>query len=148
MDMNNVDMNKTYYMRKEDRKPRWHVIDAEGEVLGRLATKITNILRGKHTPLYTPHTDTGDYVVVINAEKIVLTGDKWDQMVYVSYSGWIGGKKEKTPREAIKKDHAFVITHAVKGMFPKQSALARQMVKKLKIYNGTEHPHIAQVNTK
>lgn len=135
-------------MRKEDRAPRWQVIDAEGEVIGRLATRIANILRGKHTPLYTPHTDAGDYVVVINADKAVFTGDKMDDKIYASYSGWIGGLKERSPREMAKKDPAFIIEHAVQGMFPKKSALSRQMMKKLRVYAGSDHPHLAQLNTK
>lgn len=139
-----VDFNRTYYVRKEDRDPKWHLVDAEGKVLGRLATEIANILRGKTKAEYTPHTDAGDYVVVVNAEKIKLTGDKMTDKVYLSYSGWIGGQKETTPAQLMEKRPERIIEMAVKGMLPK-NRLARQQIKKLKVYAGSEHPHKAQV---
>jgi len=139
-----MNMNKAFYVRKEDRNPQWHVVDAAGQTLGRLSTGIADKLRGKDKPSYTPHTDTGDYVVVINAEKIVLSGDKLEQKTYVRYSGWIGGRKETTVRDMLKKHPTYIVEHAVKGMLPKNK-LARQQIKKLKVYVGSEHPHKAQI---
>lgn len=141
-----MDMNKTFYVKKEARAPQWIVIDAEGEVLGRLATKIAHMLRGKDKAYYTPHTDAGDYVVVINAEKIVLTGNKMQDKVYEHYTGWIGNRKEVTAEQKMAKHPTFILEHAVKGMLPK-NRLSRQIIKKLKIYAGAEHPHFAQVAT-
>lgn len=138
-----MDMNRTFYLRKEDVTPKWHIIDAEGKVLGRMATQIADVLRGKDKAHFSPHTDTGDYVVVINAEKIKLTGDKWEGKIYDSYSGWIGGYKTRTAKEMMERNPRFLIEHAVKGMLPKNK-LNRQVIKKLKVYAGTEHPHIAQ----
>lgn len=139
-----MDMNKTFFLRKEDRKPAWRVIDAQGQILGRLATTITEILRGKDKAEFTPHTDTGDYVVVINAEKIVLTGKKWEQKMYDSYSGWMGGLSSTSAQDMIKKHPERLIEHAVKGMLPKNN-LSREIHKKLKVYVGAVHPHTAQV---
>jgi len=139
-----MDMNKTFMMRKEDRDPKWHVIDASDRVLGRLSTEVADLLRGRTKPEYTPHTDNGDYVVILNAEKIKLTGAKWRDKIYRFYSGWRGGLKERSAREMFKKDHAFLITHSVKGMLPKNK-LSSQMIKRLKVYPGDEHPHAAQV---
>lgn len=139
-----MNINRAFYLRKEDREPRWILIDATDKVLGRLATDIADRLRGKDKPGYTPHTDTGDYVVVINAEKVKLTGDKVEQKVYVSYSGWIGGKKEILAKDMLKKHPTYILEHAVKGMLPKNK-LARQQIKKLKLYVGSEHPHKAQI---
>jgi len=140
-----VDMNSAFYLRKEDRSPKWRVIDAKGQILGRLATHITNVLRGKDKPLFTPHTDCGDYVVVINAEKIVLTGDKWDAKEYITNSGWMGGKKVTTAKEKLKKDPTSIIELAVKRMLPK-NRLSRDILDKLKVYVGEQHPHQAQVS--
>jgi len=142
-----IDFNKTYFLKKEEKNPTWRVIDAEGKILGRLATEITNILRGKDVATFTPHTDSGDYVVVINAEKIKLSADKMNTKIYTSYSGWIGGLKELTAKQVMEKDPARLIEFAVKGMLPK-NRLSRQIIKKLKVYAGSEHPHIAQVSTK
>ncbi len=139
------DMNKAFFLRKEDRDPKWHLIDAQGEVLGRLATKIADTLRGKDKAIFTPHTDCGDYVVVINAEKIKLTGDKWEGKEYVRYSGWMGGKKVTTAREMLKKHPEKIIQKAVKGMLPKNK-LSEEIIKKLKIYTGSEHPHQGQLS--
>jgi len=143
----NINMNRAFYLRKEDRRPKWILVDAADKVLGRLATDIADTLRGKKKPGYTPHTDAGDYVVVINAEKIKLTGDKLEQKKYVRYSGWFGGRKETSAEHMLEKHPTFIVEHAVKGMMPK-TRLARQQVKKLKVYAGTEHPHKAQVIAK
>jgi large subunit ribosomal protein L13 len=141
-----MDFNKTFFLKKEERKPAWRVIDAQDKVLGRLATEITNILRGKDVPTFTPHTDSGDYVVVINAEKIKLTADKMNTKIYQRYSGWIGGLKELTAQQLMEKDPEHLIKLAVKGMLPK-NRLSSQIIKKLKVYGGPEHPHKAQVAT-
>lgn len=140
------DMNSAFFMKKEARKPQWILIDAEGQVLGRLATHIAEVLRGKNKPEYTPHTDAGDYVVVINAEKVVLTGNKWENKEYQRYSGWVGGLKTATAGEIRKKHPERIIEHAVSGMLPKNK-LNREIAKKLKIYAGNEHPHKAQIGT-
>lgn len=141
-----MNMNRTFFLKKEDRDPQWILIDASGQVLGRLATQIAEILRGKNRPEYTPHTDSGDYVVVINADKIVLTGDKWEGKTYESYSGWIGGLKVRTASEMLEKHPTKIIEKAVEGMLPK-NRLSRQIVKKLKVYVGVDHPHHAQITT-
>ena len=122
---------------------KWYVVDAEGKTLGRLASEVANVLRGKNKPTYTPHSDTGDYVIVVNAEKIQVTGKKLDQKSYYHHSEYVGGMKEATLREMMQKKPEFVITHAVKGMLPKGS-LGRQMLKKLHVYAGPEHNHAAQ----
>lgn len=122
---------------------KWYVVDAEGKTLGRLASEVANVLRGKNKPTYTPHIDTGDYVIVVNAEKIQVTGKKLDQKIYYHHSEYVGGMKEATLREMMQKKPEFVITHAVKGMLPK-GPLGRQMFKKLHVYAGPEHNHAAQ----
>lgn len=122
---------------------KWYVVDAEGKTLGRLASEVANVLRGKNKPTYTPHIDTGDYVIVVNAEKIQVTGKKLDQKIYYHHSEYVGGMKEATLREMMQKKPEFVITHAVKGMLPK-GPLGRQMLKKLHVYAGLEHNHAAQ----
>ena len=122
---------------------KWYVVDAEGKTLGRLASEVANVLRGKKKPIYTPHIDTGDYVIVVNAEKVVTTGKKLDQKIYYHHSEYVGGMKEATLREMMQKKPEFVITHAVKGMLPK-GPLGRQMLKKLHVYAGPEHNHAAQ----
>ena len=124
-----------------DRK--WYVVDAEGKTLGRLASEVANVLRGKNKPTYTPHIDTGDYVIVVNAEKIQVTGKKLDQKKYYHHSEYVGGMKEATLKEMMQKKPEFVITHAVKGMLPK-GPLGRQMLTKLHVYAGPEHNHAAQ----
>ncbi len=138
-----MDMNRTFYLRKEDRAPKWRLVDAEGQVLGRLATKIADALRGKDRPYYTPHTDCGDYVVVVNADKIKLTGKKLKNKEYVRVSGWMGGKKVTTARDMLVKHPTYLVEYAVKRMLPKNK-LNRQIFKKLKIYAGQDHPHKAQ----
>ena len=139
-----MNMNKTFFLKTDERTKKWRLIDAQDKVLGRLATEIADILRGKDLPQFTNHTDGGDYVVVVNAEKVKLTGNKLKGMVYTSYSGWIGGKKEKTVEEVLAKDPTYVIHHAVKGMLPKNK-LSRQLERHLKVYAGPEHPHKAQI---
>ncbi len=137
-----ADMNKTYFLRKEDREPRWFVIDAAGQVLGRLATHVANMLRGKDKPNYTPHTDGGDYVVVINVNKIVLTGNKWNAKMYQRYTGYIAGLREISAKDLLKKRPTDLIKIAVKGMLPKNK-LSDQVIKKLKVYATADHPHQA-----
>ncbi len=122
---------------------KWYVIDAADQTLGRLSAEIANILRGKKKPIFTPHIDTGDYVVVINADKVKVTGKKLDQKIYYRHSEYVGGMKETTLKEMMKKKPAFVVEHAVKGMLPK-GPLGRQMLSKLHVYAGAEHPHAAQ----
>jgi large subunit ribosomal protein L13 len=139
-----MDMNRVFFAKKEGRKPVWRVIDAEGKILGRLATEIADILRGKDKAEYTPHCDTGDYVVIINAEKVVLTGKKVDIKEYHSYSGWIGGLKVLTAKQLFAKHPERIIEFAVKGMLPKNK-LNRQVIKKLKVYAGNKHPHEGQI---
>ncbi len=139
-----MNMNKTYVPKKEDRQPRWVLIDAKDKTLGRLATEIADRLRGKNTPFYTPFADMGDYIVVINAEKVRLSGKKLEQKEYDRYTGWMGGYKVRTAREMLEKHPTYIIEHAVKGMLPKNT-LNRGIFKKLKVYVGPKHPHAAQV---
>jgi large subunit ribosomal protein L13 len=134
---------KTFIAKKEGVSRDWYLIDARGQVLGRVATEIARRLRGKHKPEFTPHTDTGDFIVVINAEKIALTGKKLDDKVYYHHSGYPGGIKSITAGKLLKKKPEEVLRTAVKGMLPKNT-LGRMMLKKLKIYAGTDHPHEAQ----
>ena len=122
---------------------KWYVIDAEGKVLGRLASEIASVLRGKRKPIFTPHVDCGDFVIVINADKVVLTGDKLNQKIHAYHTGYPGGRKEIVYAEMMEKRPEKVIELAVKGMLPK-NRLGRKMIKKLKVYTGNEHPHAAQ----
>lgn len=138
-------MNKAFFLRKEDRNPQWRVIDADGKIVGRLASEVANILRGKDKPEYTPHTDSGDYVVIINAEKIKFTGNKSEFKEYERYTGYVGNKKILTAKQLREKAPEQIIELAVKRMLPKESALSSQIFKKLKVYKGQEHPHAAQV---
>ncbi|RLC10927.1 MAG: 50S ribosomal protein L13 [Deltaproteobacteria bacterium] len=133
----------TYSAKESDNENKWLVIDAEGAILGRLATMIATRIRGKHNPLYTPHTDTGDTVIVINAEKIRLTGKKLDKKCYYRHSGYIGGLKTITAKELMEKRPEDIIRFAVKGMLPK-NRLGSKLFKKLKVYAGDKHPHSAQ----
>jgi len=136
---------KTYFAKKEEPiEKKWVLVDAEGKILGKMATEIANILRGKNKPVYTPHVDTGDFVVVVNAEKVQLAGKKWDQKVYYRHSGYLGGLKAQSAKEVLEKKPEALIRHAVKGMLPK-NRLGRRMISKLKVYRGSEHPHEAQV---
>ena len=134
---------KTYMANPDKIERKWYVVDAEGCTLGRLASKVASVLRGKNKPVFTPHVDTGDYVIVINAEKIKVTGKKLDQKIYYSHSDYVGGMKETTLREMMNKKPEKVIELAVKGMLPK-GPLGRQMIKKLHVYAGAEHGHEAQ----
>ena len=136
-------MKNTFMQRKEDVVRDWYVIDAEGMTLGRLATKVATVLRGKHKPTYTPHIDGGDNVIVVNAEKVNLTGNKLNDKIYYNHSGYTGGLRERTAKEMIEKYPVEMIERAVKGMLPK-GRLGRQMYKKLFVYAGCEHPHAAQ----
>ena len=134
----------TYSGKNADNQNKWWVVDAEGAILGRLASQVAATLRGKNNPLFTPHADLGDSVVVINAEKIVLTGRKLDQKKYYRHSGYIGGLKTITAKKLMEKRPEDVIRFAVKGMLPKNS-LGRKLFKKLKVYTGDQHPHEAQM---
>ena len=134
----------TYSAKNSDNKGKWWFVDAKGEVLGRLATRIASRLRGKHNPLFTPHVDTGDWVVVVNADKIVLTGKKMEKKNYYRHSGYIGGLKTTTAKELIEKSPEELIRFAVKGMLPK-NRLGKKLFKKLKVYAGDKHPHEAQM---
>jgi large subunit ribosomal protein L13 len=134
---------KTFVAKEVEVDKKWYLVDAESKVLGRLASQIAMRLRGKHKPIYTPHADTGDFIVVINAEKVSMTGGKLDQKVYYRHSGYIGGLKEVTAEKMLAKKPERVLRSAVKGMLPKTS-LGRRQLKKLKIYSGSEHPHEAQ----
>jgi large subunit ribosomal protein L13 len=133
-------MQRTWTAKKDDVERRWYVVDAEGQTLGRLATRIADTLRGKRKPEYTPHIDTGDFVVVVNAEKIAVTGKKLDDKIYYRHSGYPGGLRERTLGEQLAKRPTEVIRMAVKGMLPR-NRLARQQLTKLKVYAGPEHPH-------
>lgn len=134
---------KTYYAKPGEVEREWLLIDADDQVLGRVASKAAQILRGKHKPTYTPHVDTGDFVVIVNADKIRVTGKKLTDKEYYRHSGYPGGLKCETFEEAMAKHPERVIEHAVKGMLPKNT-LGRAMAKKLKVYAGAEHPHMAQ----
>jgi len=134
---------KTYSAKPKDIEKKWYLIDAEGQVLGRLATRIADILRGKNKTIYTPHLDTGDFVVVINAEKVMVTGKKAQQKEYQRYSGYPGGLKKIPYERMIKRHPERVIEHAVRGMVP-HNRLGRAILKKLKVYAGPSHPHEAQ----
>ena len=134
---------RTYFPRKGDIEPRWFIIDAEGQVLGRLSTQIAQIISGKSKPTYTPFLDTGDHVIVINAEKVVLTGKKESEKIYRSHSLYPGGLKSKAARFVRAEKPESMIEEAVWGMLPK-NRLGRKMLKKLKVYRGTQHPHAAQ----
>ena len=132
------------YMANPDKIERtWYVVDAEGQTLGRLSSEIAKVLRGKNKPVFTPHIDTGDYVIVVNAEKIKVTGKKMDQKIYYNHSDYVGGMKETTLKEMMDKKPERVIELAVKGMLPK-GPLGRSMIKKLHVYAGPEHNHAAQ----
>jgi large subunit ribosomal protein L13 len=133
-------MQRTWTAKKDEVERRWYVVDAEGQTLGRLATRIADTLRGKRKPEYTPHMDTGDFVVVVNAEKIAVTGKKLDDKIYYRHSGYPGGLRQRTLGEQLARRPTEVIRKAVKGMLPR-NRLARQQLTKLKVYAGPEHPH-------
>ena len=134
---------KTFMPKAADITRKWYVVDAEGLALGRVASQVANILRGKNKPIYTPNVDTGDFVIVINASKVILTGKKLDQKIYYKHSGYVGGLKETKYRKLLAEKPEEALRHAVVGMLPK-GPLGRQMAKKMKIYAGAEHEHAAQ----
>ena len=136
-------MTSTVSVRKQDVVRKWYVVNAENQVLGRLASELAKILHGKHKPLYTPHVDTGDYVIVINAHKVVLTGNKWSQKLYHWHTGYPGGLRETTAERMRQRHPERVIEYAVRGMLPK-TKLGRAMLRKLKVYAKDAHPHTAQ----
>jgi len=140
-----MNLNKAFSLRVEDRAPKWRLVDAAGATLGRLATEIANALRGKDKVTYTPHSDAGDYVVVINCEKVKLTGQKMNQKIYWRHSGYQGGRKEISIREMLTRNPAYIIEHAVKGMVPK-GPQGRKIMGKLKVYAGPSHDHQAQIS--
>ena len=133
---------KTFLAKKEAVQPKWYLVDADGQVLGRLAVKVANLIRGRGKPTYTAHVDTGDYVVVVNAEKVVLTGKKEAKNEYMSFSGFVGGERYRSMRQVREKRPEFIIMHAVKGMLPK-NRLAAKMLTKLRVFAGDKHPHEA-----
>ena len=133
---------KTFLAKKETVQPKWYLIDAAGVPLGRLAVKAANIIRGRHKPSYTPSVDTGDYVVVINAEKVVLTGKKEEQNEYMFFSGFVGGESYRKVSLMRERHPEFIVTHAVKGMLP-QNIIAARMLRKLRVFKGAEHTHEA-----
>ena len=136
-------MRTTFITKPLEIERKWYVVDAEGKNLGRLCSEIAHVLKGKHKPIYTPNVDAGDYVIVVNADKIKVTGKKMDQKTYVRYSGYIGGRRETSLREMLQKKPEFVLTHAVKGMLPKNN-LGRKMLSKFHAYAGPTHKHEAQ----
>ena len=140
MDVNSF---KTVSVRAQDVERKWFVVDGENQVVGRLASKIATILRGKHKPSFTPHVDTGDFVIVVNADKVRFTGKKETVKEYFSHSGYPGGVRVRTPKEVREAKPEFIVENAVKGMLPK-GPLGRQMLRKLKVYAGADHPHEAQ----
>ncbi len=137
---------KTYVPREADIERRWFVVDAEGQTLGRLASEIATVLRGKHKPIFTPHMDVGDYVIVVNAEKVKVTGAKNDQKTYYRHSGYPGGFRQTKFRDMIERHPERVIEKAVRGMIP-HNVLGDQTLKKLRVYAGPNHPHVAQQPT-
>ena len=134
---------KTFVAKEQEVDRKWYLVDAEDKILGRLATQIATRLRGKHKPIFTPHADTGDFIVVVNAEKVALSGKKWDKKIYYRHSGYIGSLKEISARKLLEKKPEDVLRFAVRGMLPKNS-LGRRQLKKLKIYVGPDNPHEAQ----
>lgn len=140
----NTDSFKTFSARPADVVREWYVVDAENQVVGRLASHVAAVLRGKHKPEFTPHVDTGDFVIVVNASKVRFTGSKEANKVYFSHSGYPGGVKETTPEKVRSRKPEFILQNAIKGMLPK-GPLGRSMLRKLKVYGGPEHPHGAQV---
>lgn len=134
---------KTTSAKNTDVVRKWHVVDADGMVVGRLATRIAMILRGKNKPIFTPHVDTGDFVIIVNADKVRFTGNKLEQKIYYRHTGYIGGIKQKTAGDIMKTAPERILMSAVRGMLPK-NRLGRQQLKKLKVYRGAEHPHKAQ----
>lgn len=136
-------MKMTPSAKQGDVEQTWYVVDAEGKVLGRFASEVAHILRGKHKPFYTPHVDVGDHVVIVNADKIRVTGKKLAQKIYTRFSGYPGGLKKLVLEDVLAKQPTYVLEHAIKGMLP-HNKLGRKMMKKVRIYAGSEHPHQAQ----
>ncbi len=136
-------MTKTYLEKPANVQRKWYLVDAEGKTLGRLAAKVATVLRGKHKPTFTPHVDTGDHVVIVNAEKVVLTGNKMEDKTYSTHSGFPGGLKTLTAEHIHRKDPTKLLTKAIEGMLPK-NPLGNHMAKKLRVYAGATHPHQAQ----
>lgn len=134
---------RSFVLKPSDAEKKWYVIDATDKVVGRLATEVANLLRGKKNPKFTPHTDSGDYVIVVNADKVKFTGRKWDQKKYYSHSGYVGGLKTRTASEQLEKRPDLIVMNAVKGMLPKNS-LGRKQLTKLRVFAGQEHSHEAQ----
>ena len=142
-DKGEENMRQTTMANAATIERKWYVVDAEGMTLGRLASEVAKVLRGKHKPTYTPHVDTGDYVIIVNASKVVMTGKKLDKKMYYHHSGWLGGLKSKTARQFLEKDPVGFVESAVKGMLP-HNTLGRKQGMKLFVYAGSEHPHAAQ----
>ena len=136
-------MRTTFMAKANEVERKWYVVDAEGQTLGRLASEVASILRGKNKPTFTPHVDTGDYVIVINADKVVLTGKKEQTKVYFHYTGYVGGDRYMKAGDALQQKPVWVVEHAIRGMLPKNK-LGDQMFRKLHVYAGAEHPHAAQ----
>jgi large subunit ribosomal protein L13 len=134
---------KTPLVKKENINPKWHLVDADGKTLGRLATRVAILLRGKNKPIFAPHQDTGDFVVVVNAKKVSLTGKKWKEKIYTHHSGYPGGLKQASAEKIAQKKPERLIIMAVQGMLPK-TKLGKKLIKKLKVYAGDAHPHQAQ----
>ncbi len=134
----------TYFTKKKEISRKWLVIDAKDQTVGRLASNLATFLMGKHKPEYSPHLDTGDYVIVLNADKVKFTGAKWEDKVYHRHTGFVGGLKTRTAKEMLKKKPTEILKIAVKGMLPKNQSLARRQLMKLKLYTGDTHPHAVQ----
>jgi len=134
---------KTHVVKAGDIERRWYVVDAQGKTLGRLATQVASVLRGKHKPTFSPHLDTGDYVIIVNAEKIQVTGNKLNTKMYYWYSGYLGGQSSIVLSKQLQQHPERVLVHAIRGMLPR-NRLGRAMLKKLKVYSGAKHPHTAQ----
>ncbi|WP_343152480.1 50S ribosomal protein L13 [Buchnera aphidicola] len=134
---------KTYLVKKQNFLPNWYVVDASGKILGRFASQISKLLRGKHKEIYTPHVDTGDYVIILNAKKIMVTGNKYKNKIYYHHTGYVGGIKKKSFKDLILTNPSKILKNAIKGMLPK-GILGQKILKKLKIYDENKHNHIAQ----
>jgi len=134
---------KTIFAKKTDVEQKWHIIDADGLVVGRLASQVANVLRGKNKPIFTPHADTGDFVIIVNADKVRFTGNKLEQKAYYHHSGYPGGIKKEVAKDIMDKNPERILISAIRGMIPK-NRLGRQQLSKLKVYSGPDHPHKAQ----
>ena len=136
-------LKKSFVLKPREAKKNWYLIDATNKIVGRLASEAASLLRGKQNPQFTPHTDSGDYVIIVNADKVTLTGKKWDQKIYYRHSGYIGGIKQRTAQDQRERCPEKILYHAIKGMLPK-NRLGRKQLIKLKIFTGNDHPHTAQ----